>query len=477
MRPSAGRVLVVDDEKDFCDILFVLFKTEGFEPMVAHNGETALEMIGRGLPDAVLLDVRMPGIDGMEVLRRAKEMQPDLPVLLMTAYGGLDGGVRAIKQGAWDYLAKPIDNRTLVCKLKHAISEAKRLKGTATPSMVERNHLSLDLDEIMGSSATIAKVIQDIRVVAPTNFSVIIQGESGTGKELVARAIHRASLRASAPIIAVDCGAIPETLFESELFGYEKGAFTGAISRKAGRFEMAEGGTLFLDEIGNMPLSCQMKILRAIQERTFFRVGGKDPVIVDVRLLVASNQDLSAAISGGSFKRDLFYRLSEFTIVVPPLRERREDLVHLANRFLQSTNVELNKRVTGFSEEAMRLLLENPWPGNVRQLRSTVRRAVLQADESVGPEHLSLENPAWEVETGVFSSEDESSWAGQSLKSIVRSGTALLERRVIAKVLRKTKGNKAEAARLLQVDYKTLHSKVKQYHISIFPEEDNGQEK
>jgi len=470
-------VLVVDDEKDFCQILFVLLKTEGFDPIVAHDGETAIEMISRGLPDAVLLDVKMPGIDGMEVLMRSKEMQPDLPILIMTAYGGLDNAVEAIKQGAWDYLPKPLDNRVLIKKLNQAMLDGKPLKRAASTSALTTALTALNLDEIMGPSEAIAKVIRDIGVVAGSDFTVIIQGDSGTGKELVARSIHQASLRAKGPMIALDCGAIPETLFESELFGYEKGAFTGALAHKAGKFEMAQGGTLFLDEIGNMPVNSQVKLLRAIQERTFFRVGGKEPISVDVRLVVATNQDLAAGISNGSFTRDLFYRLCEFTIAMPPLRERRDDVVHLSNRFLEATNLELNKDVRGFSEEARQLLLEHPWPGNVRQLRSTVRRAVLQADVLIRPEHLCLESPTWETDTGIFPTPEDSAWDGLPLKEIVRRNTAELERRVLARVLRKTRGNKAEAARLLQVDYKTLHSKVKQYRITIFPEGDHDQER
>jgi two-component system nitrogen regulation response regulator GlnG len=276
-------------------------------------------------------------------------------------------------------------------------------------------------------------------------------------------------------MVPLDCGAIPETLFESELFGYEKGAFTGALTARAGKFELAQGGTLFLDEIGNMPLLCQTKLLRAIQERTFFRVGGRDAVTVNVRLLVATNQDLSACVSRGTFSRDLFYRLNEFTVTIPPLRERKEDIVHLCQRILKATNLELNKKVRGFTDSAIRLLVEHPWPGNVRQLRSTIRRAVLQTDTSVGPEHIGLENPSWETATAVFSCVPDPSEDGLPLREIVKRTTVEVERRVLTRVLRKTKGNKAEAARLLQVDYKTIHSKLKEYAIEIYPEDNNDQ--
>ncbi|MFH1114410.1 MAG: sigma-54 dependent transcriptional regulator [Pseudomonadota bacterium] len=477
MGQTLGRVLVVDDEEDFCQILFVLLKTEGFEPMVAHNGESALDMIRRGLPDAVLLDIRMPGIDGMEVLRRSKAMQPGIPFLLMTAYGGINDAVEAMKEGAYDFLIKPLDNESLVEKLSSAISLAGPLKVESRESDGEEDAASLHLREIMGPSKEIGKVIKDIAVVAPSNFTVIIRGETGTGKELVARAVHQASERAESRMVPLDCGAIPETLFESELFGYEKGAFTGAVSLRAGKFEMAQGGTLFLDEIGNMPINCQAKLLRAIQERTFFRVGGKEPVAVNVRLLVATNQELGTSISRGQFSRDLYYRLSEFTISIPSLKERKADIEHLSNRFLKATNLELNKKVRGFSDRSLELLIRHPWPGNVRQLRSTVRRAVLQADKVIQPEHLSLENPTWETDTDVFEHCAGPAWEGLSLKEIVKRGTTELECRVLTSVLRKTGGNKAEAARLLQVDYKTMHTKVKRYGIAVHSEVDDEQKK
>lgn len=477
MGQTLGRVLVVDDEEDFCQVLFVLLKTEGFEPMVAHNGESALDMINRGLPDAVLLDIRMPGIDGMEVLRRSKVMQPGIPFIIMTAYGGVGDAVEAMKEGAYDYLVKPLDNRGLIEKLTRAVSAAGPLKREFLEPDPKKDAAGVRLQEIFGHSKEIARVINDITLVAASNFTVIIQGETGTGKELVAGAIHQASERAASRMVPLDCGAIPETLFESELFGYEKGAFTGAVSPRAGKFELAQGGTLFLDEIGNMPLSSQVKLLRAIQERAFFRVGGKEPVDVNVRLLVATNQELGASICRGTFSRDLYYRLSEFTISIPPLRERKADIVHLSSRFLKATNMELNKKIRGFSDRSLDLLVHHPWPGNVRQLRSTVRRAVLQADGVIQPEHLSLENPSWETETGVFPSPDDPSWEGLPLKEIVKRGTHELEMRVLTSVLRKTGGNKAEAARLLHVDYKTMHTKVKRYGITIHSEVDDEQEK
>ena len=340
MTESEPRVLIVDDEKDFCDIVFRLLKRNGFAPVVAHNGEKALEMIASGMTDAVLLDVRMPGTDGLEVLRRAKELDKDLPVLMITGYGGLDGAVKAFKTGAYDYLTKPINNSELVEKVRAAVA-SRPVSKKAQLLRRSSKESSLPLEEIMGASAAILRVISDVRLVAASDFTIVIQGETGTGKELIAQAIHQASLRSKYPLVPLDCGAIPENLFESELFGYEKGAFTGAAGRTPGKFEMANCGTLFLDEIANMPLNSQSKLLRAIQEKTFYRVGGRDPVTVDVRLIVATNQDLSGKVDKGSFSRDLFYRLSEFTIAVPPLRERVDDItspVQIASSKPQTRN-------------------------------------------------------------------------------------------------------------------------------------------
>jgi DNA-binding NtrC family response regulator len=478
MTEDAHRVLIVDDEKDFCELLFRILTREGLVPLVAHDGPGALEMISSGVVDAVLLDVRMPGMDGLEVLRRARKLNADLPILMLTAHAGFDGAVLCMKEGASDYLTKPVQHGEIIEKLKRALSERpggkKGLPSSYSSKRSER--LAQSLEELMGPSEAIRSVISAIKLVAPSNFTVIIQGETGTGKELVARAIHQGSPRSKQPMVPLDCGAITESLFESELFGHEKGSFTGASGKTAGKFEIAEGGTLFLDEIANMPFSSQIKLLRAIQEKNFFRVGGRETVNVDVRLIVATNQDLSARIERGYFSRDLFYRLSEFTINIKPLRERKDDILHLSKRFLEATNLELNKSVRGFSKSAVQVLIENEWPGNVRELRSVIRRAVLSAGNLIEPKHLLVEkyNVIKCLEVTTFT--EEMSWVGLSLKEIVRHSTSDVERRVLSQVLRKTRGNKAVAARLLQIDYKTIHKKIKQYGINPYLEEDNGQE-
>jgi transcriptional regulator with PAS, ATPase and Fis domain len=366
-----------------------------------------------------------------------------------------------------------VNNRELVQKIGKALGAGRGPAKQAAPYLEGRDQTIDGLRAMMGPSEAVHKIVSEIATVAGSHFSVVIQGETGTGKELVARAIHKASPRSRMPFVAVDCGAIPETLFESELFGHEKGAFTGAVQARPGKFEMAHRGTLFLDELANMSKGMQVKLLRSIQERSFFRVGGQKPVDVDLRILVATNQDLCSAAAKGAFSRDLFYRLSEFTISIPALRDRKEDMVHLSNRFLQATNVELGKSVQGFSESAIALILAYHWPGNVRQLKSVVRRAVLQSDEVIAPQHLALGDfPISASGLPLIGSDIE--WEGQPLKEIVRLHTIDLERRVIAQALRKTGGNKAKAARLLHIDYKTMHTKVKEYGIKIDSEDEDG---
>jgi transcriptional regulator with GAF, ATPase, and Fis domain len=316
----------------------------------------------------------------------------------------------------------------------------------------------------MGPSDAVARLISEVTRVAESDFSVVIVGETGSGKEVIAQAIHQSSLRSKEPFIPVDCGAIPETLLESELFGHEKGAFTDADRQKVGRFETAQGGTLFLDEISNAPLSSQAKLLRTLQEKKIYRVGGTKPIDVNVRLLVASNQDLYELADLGSFRKDLFYRLNEFSIKIPPLRKRKDDIPYLAKRFLDQANKELNKRVKGFSESALNLLFSYNWPGNVRQLRSVIRRGVLLAEEIVTEKDVEIKRV--DVPGMAFTPKVEGApWKNLSLKAIIQESVNAVEREVLAEVLKSTGGNKAKAARLLQVDYKTIQGKVKKFGI------------
>ncbi len=465
IKKMAGRnpkVLIVDDEESICVMLSAIVEREGFKVLAARDGDTALKTIRSEAPDLLLVDIKMPGMDGMEVMRQAKELDRNLPVVLITAHADVRGAVKAIKGGAHDYLAKPFDNNEVIRVIHRALAERElKQKLWELSSRLQEN---MPLKEVMGPSDAVARLISEVNRVAESDFTVVIIGETGSGKEVVARAIHQASLRSKAPFIPVDCGAIPETLLESELFGHEKGAFTGAEVQKPGKFEMAQGGTLLLDEILNMPLSSQAKLLRVLQEKKVYRVGGTKPINVNVRLLVASNQDLHDLTISGSFRRDLFYRLNEFTITIPPLRERKEDIPYLAKRFLDSANIELNKQVQGFSESALNFLFAYNWPGNVRQLRSVIRRAALLADEIITEKHLEMKRV--DVPGMAFTPKIQGTpWKNLSLKEIVHQSVIAVEREVLAQVLKNTGGNKAKAARLLQIDYKTIHEKIKKLGI------------
>jgi two-component system nitrogen regulation response regulator GlnG len=465
MKKVGNRILIVDDEKDICLLLARLMKSEGFEALVAYDGDTALKMVRLEEPDVLLADISMPGLNGLEVLKRVRELDPDLPVVMITAYAEIQGAVKAMKAGAHDYLAKPFNHNEVTRVVRRALAE-RELK-CKLKYLADQFRESPSLSRLMGPSDTVARLISEVNRVAKSDFSVVIQGETGVGKELVAKAIHRASPRAAKPFVPVDCGAIPENLLENELFGHEKGAYTSAESLKPGKFETAKGGTLFLDEISNMPLTSQAKLLRALQDRKICRVGGTQPVEIDVRLLVASNQELEAAVAAGTFRQDLLYRLNEFTIQIPPLRGRKEDILYLAKRFLDITNIELNKNVRGISESAIEALLCCHWPGNVRQLRSTIRRAVLLAGEVITERDFDFHGEcAPGPEMRHTSSLPEKPWESLSLKEIVQHSTLAVEREVLIKTLQYTGGNKAKAARMLQIDYKTMHNKVKQ--LSIF---------
>jgi len=465
MDNNRPRVLIVDDEEEIRCVLAHIVESEGIKSLQAPDGSRALQMLCFEPPDMILLDVRMPGLDGMEVLRRVKDIDPDMPVVLITAYADIQQAVEAMKSGAHDYLAKPFDNHEVVRVIRRAITEGelkKRLK--ALDSKKEDRHASLV--ETMGPSDAVARLVTDVNRVARSSFSVIIIGETGCGKELVARAIHRASPRRDAPFIPVDCGAIPENLLESELFGHERGAFTGAEVKKIGKLELAQGGTLFMDEVANMPPGSQAKFLRVLQDKTIYRVGGTKPIGVDIRIITATNQDLQALAEEGVFRRDLFYRLNEFSIQIPALRDRREDIPYLAKRFLDLANLELGRTVLGYTDGAVEMMLAYNWPGNVRQLRATIRRAVLVAREMITEEDLNLKRAS--VPGLAFTPKVHGiPWRNSSLSEIVQQSTFAVEREVIKEVLKCTGGNKAKAARLLQIDYKTIHTKLKKFGIAI----------
>ena len=454
------KILVVDDEAEIRSLLAAVLQNKGYEVVTAEDGAAALQAVPRERPAVILMDLSMPRMNGMDALPEIKRLDAEVPVIICTAHADLATAVRAMKLGAYDYLTKPFDVELLILTLERAV-ERHRLHSRIEE--LKRQGQGSSLAERMGGSPAIAQVIQQVAQVAESNFTVLVQGETGTGKELVARGIHQQSPRRPAPFVAVDCGAIPETLVESELFGHERGAFTGAQTRREGHFQLAKGGTLFLDEIGNVPLATQAKLLRALEQREVNPLGGTRAVPVDARIIAATNAELEESVKAGRFRADLYYRLSEFTIALPPLRSRREDIMHLSQRFLDEVSMELRRPVRRIADEAMQVLLHHDWPGNVRELRNVVRKAALLATDVVTPEHipaLSASAPAPSRAAAEPLGED------LSLREVAELAAGQAEREVIRHALESTKGNKSQAARLLRTDYTTLHAKMKRYGIS-----------
>ena len=467
MTAAGSKVLIVDGNEQIA-LLSTFLNQEVITTVVAHSGQAALEKIRSEHPDALVVDMKLSDMDGMQILKGAKALDEDLPVILITGYPEIRDAVAAMRAGAHDYLAKPLKHHEVLRVVFRALNErALKRKLRRLSCQIEDES---SLRESMGPSSVVKQLIADVGRVAGTNFSVLILGETGSGKEIVAHAIHQNSPRCQAPFMMVDCGAIPEALLESELFGHERGAYTGADRQKIGKIEMAHGGTLFLDEISNMPLGSQAKLLRVLQDKTICRIGGTQTINTDVRVLSASNQDLQRLGESGTFRPDVYFRLNEFTIWVPPLRERQEDVLYLAKRFVDITNLELQKNVKGFSQSAVDALLACDWPGNVRQLRSVIRRAVLLADEMITEQHLRIDcvspklaNPG----SGCNQETPDTLPEGLPFKEIMQRRIVAIEREILAHVLRETGGNKAKAARVLHIDYKTIHSKVRQYGIPI----------
>lgn len=458
------KILIVDDEPNIRKVLVRLLSKGGYLPAECPDGPSALKAIRMEPPETVLLDLRMPGMDGMQVLREIKALDPDLPVVIITANANVHGSVDAMRHGAHDYLAKPFEHKEVIRIVQRAVTERNLKRRLQNMSAQLDGNLSLA--KMMGPSDVVARLIADVNRVSRSDFTVVIFGETGVGKELVARSIHHNSQRSGQPFVAIDCGAIPDTLLENELFGHERGAFTGASDKKLGKFEAAHGGTLLLDEVVNMSLESQAKLLRVLQDKKVVRVGSNKSIDVDVRLLVSSNRRMEDAVASGDFRQDLLYRLNDFAITIAPLRERREDIPYLVNRFIEATNIELGKHVQGCSEGVLDTMMGYPWPGNVRQLRSVIRRAVLLAEDAIEPSHLNLKNNCC-PESGAGLETIEEHCQNMSLRQIVQRNTLEVERTVLARTLKQTGGNKAKAARLLQIDYKTMHTKIKKLGIAI----------
>jgi len=439
---TQGKLLIVDDELSVRDSLAKWFHEEGYEVGIAEDANDALTRLAESDWDAALVDIKMHGIDGIELQRRIHELKPELIVIMMTGYASVETAVTALKNGAYDYVTKPLDPD----EIAHLVKKALAHKRTEEENVLLRETVAevARPDDIVGQSSIMQKLFDAIETVGPTDATVLITGESGTGKELVARAIHHASPRKFHPLVVIHCGALTETLLESELFGHEKGAFTGAQYRKKGKFEIAEGGTVFLDEIGDISLKTQTDLLRVLQEREIVRVGGNQPIKVDFRCIAATNRDLEQAIEEGKFRPDLFYRLNVFRIELPALRERRDDIPILVNHFVRKFSLQMNKKITRVSPAAMNLLQQQPWSGNVRELENAVERAMVVAQE-----------PEIRETDFVFKAATVPNGAPKSLDEV--------EKAHIMRTLETVGWNQTRAAEILNIDRVTLHHKLKRY--------------
>lgn len=455
-------VLIVDDHKETCQAISLFLEFEGYRCIDFQKSAPALEFIDKETVHMVLLDLNLGEgqMDGMEFLEKAKKIDPFLPFIILTGDTQIKVAVQAMKSGAYHYLTKPFDNEEMSILIKKGIAESENLRqveilkaGTSLPKV----------PPIIGKSSAMFSAIELAEKIAPTELTVIIQGESGSGKELFARLIHSKSSRKDGPFVSLDCSTFQETLVESELFGYEKGAFTGADRRKLGQFEIASGGTIFLDEIGNLPLSLQAKLLRVLQERKVQHLGGHKEIEVDIRVIAASNKSLQELMQMGKFREDLYHRLDQFTLTVPPLRKRIEDVSEIAYYFLRNANQEMRKEVKGFSSEAIRLMKSYSWPGNVRELQNAVYRAVLLAEGEIKPEHLQISL----TRDKLVEKSLENSSRGEkiSLKKASRHAAQVLEKQLIEQMLRKCNNNKSLAAKRLRIDRKGLYNKLKKYKL------------
>jgi putative PEP-CTERM system response regulator len=448
-------ILVVDDKDSMRNMLFETLTEEGYRVDAAGDGKQAIDLVNNKSYDVVLTDLRMPDIDGLEVLSKVKEVDEETSVIIMTAYGTIEDAVKAMKQGAYDFITKPFDTEHL-CVLVNRALENRRLvaENTFLRQEILAEH---GIENIIGKNEKMLELEQMVRKVAGSDASVLLQGESGTGKELVARAIHNLSPRKDGPYITINCAAIPGELLENELFGSEKGAFTGSHSRKMGKFEIANGGTIFLDEIGDMETQLQAKLLRVLQQKNFERLGGTKTVDVDVRVIAATNMDLPELIRQKRFREDLYYRLSVFPLGIPPLRERPDDIPLLAGAFLEQYCREMKKPLKALTNDALELLEKYHWPGNVRELENTIERAVILAEgKRVTPEHLAIRlRRTTEIQLR----------DGAGLKEIGAHAQMQAERGTIIRILKEVRGNKRKCAKVLRIDYTTLFDKMKKYGI------------
>jgi nitrogen regulation protein NR(I) len=470
-RKKMHTILVVDDDKSIRYSLKRMMEDK-YSILTAQNGEEALVRVKESTPDLIIMDIKMPGRSGIDILREIKSIDPKSLVIMMTAYGTTDTAIEAMKYGAFDYILKPFPIPQMKGLVEKALALRKLMKEEVT--YAPAGGLEEKEGRIVGSSLKMQEIYKMIGQVAPSDVTVLLRGESGTGKELISRAIYHHSLRSNQPFLPVNCAAIPDTLLESELFGHEKGSFTGATSRRIGKLEQCQGGTIFLDEIGDMSLSTQAKLLRVLQEKSFERLGGMETIKGDIRFIVATNKNLEESISSGKFREDLYYRLNVVSITIPPLRERKEDIPDLVSYFLKKFNRELKKGIVGITPPAMEKITSYGWPGNVRQLENVLKRAmVLCQGEWILEDHLLFEK-GWEKR------EVEEEWIKKNVEDLLDSlfeelsrtpapldldMISILERGLILRALQKTKGNQLKAAVLLGMNRSTLRGKMDKYNI------------
>ncbi|OHE58129.1 MAG: hypothetical protein A2Z47_08175 [Thermodesulfovibrio sp. RBG_19FT_COMBO_42_12] len=451
-------ILVIEDKESMAEMLKETLESEGYVVISARDGVDGIRHLKEGKIDLVLTDLKLPKKGGIDILKASREENPLIPVIVMTAYGSVETAVAAMKEGAFDFITKPFDTDHLLMLIKRAI-ETHRLH-TENILLKEEFASKLGFPRIVGKSEKIADVAQMVQKVATTKSTVLLLGESGTGKELFARAIHNLSHRRDYPFVPINCAAIPRDLLESELFGHEKGSFTGADVKKLGKFELADKGTIFLDEVGDMDLTIQSKLLRAIESGEIERVGAVKAIMVDVRIVAASNKDLEKAVEDRKFREDLYYRLNVFPIRIPPLRERREDIPLLVDYFMNKYCLEIKTPIKGVSKEALDMLMNYHWKGNVRELENAIERSVILCDgDTITPEHFVLNRQS------VFESAKRSLSLGGTLEDVAKEALRIAETQKIVDVLKETRGNKSKAAEILHVSYKTLLTKIKEYGI------------
>lgn len=446
-----ANILIIDDEEAILDSCSQVLKKEGYTVKGAKDGREGLKFFKKEFFHVVLLDLKLPGLGGMEILSKIKEETPETPVIIITGYASIESAVEAMKRGAFDYLAKPFSPEGLRVIIKKALGSRKIL----LENIYLRKELEAksEFDMVVGKSKAMEKVLSVVRRVSPTESTVLITGESGTGKELIARELHNHSLRRNGPFVAVDCGALVETLFESELFGHVKGSFTGAYETKHGRFEVANGGTIFFDEISNVSLNIQANLLRVIQERKVTRIGSSKPIKVDIRILAATNENLADSVRKGKFREDLFYRLSVVPIHLPPLRERKQDIPLLVAHFLQKYNKRAKRSIISISPQVKKAMMEYHWPGNIRELENTIERAVVLSKgkeieiEDLVYHGISVSSEFWNPIEGEFRPLEE------------------IEKEYIKSVFQAQSGNKSKTAGILGIDRKTLWAKIKKYNL------------